>query len=141
MAVTLDTVFIRAEGHIYAARGELRDGAAAVKALGRILDEIADVDLPAPLRFAISKATSSSPICTSVQEFSRTLAYFERPNRAELLQGLYDRWKNLPPPAVSIHPIAPIATAEPVARNVDKPSPRPRRKGWLGRLVVWLQIH
>ena len=142
MVVALDTAFISAEGRIDAAPGKLRDGAAAVDAVGRILEDITGGDLPGALKFAIAKATSSPPLYASVQEFSTMIAYFARPNREELLRGVYEQCKRVPPPPppVSIQTGALIVRAEPAVRNVDRSPLRTRRNRRLAAAVVTLTL-
>jgi hypothetical protein len=117
MIAGFDTVFIRAQGDMCTALTEKRDAQAAVNSMGRIFGQLGGPDLPAPLKFIVSKASAVPPIYSSIKEFSTTLAYFERPNRVELLQGVHAAWKRLPPAAPGAPAPVPIVHA-PIRGNV-----------------------
>jgi hypothetical protein len=121
MLVSMDTVFLRADGRIFAAHAEIRDDETAVKAVGGVLDQIGGTELPAPLKFLASKATSSPPAYGTLAEFSSALSYYERPNRLELLQGVYEAWKALPAPAVSAQPAVPPPAKKQSAASRKQP--------------------
>jgi hypothetical protein len=78
---------------------------------------------PAPLRLFASQVTASSPLYTSLDDFSRGLAYFGRPDRARILQDLYQRAI----PALAARPAA--AAVQPAGRRETAPAPPPRRRG------------
>ena len=79
---------------------------------------------PAPLRLFASQVTASSPLYSSLADFSRGLAYFGRPDRSRILQEAYQRAM----PALAAKPRA--AAAQQSGRR-GAPSPvEPRRHGW-----------
>jgi len=121
--VNLDCIFLTADARVHLATGLSRDAALAIKGVGRALDELSDGELPVPLKLAVSKAVLTPPVFSSIAEFSGALSYFERPNRSQILQSVYERWKNLPAEAVSTP-----AALEP-ARPLPRVAPSPPNSG------------
>jgi hypothetical protein len=115
----LETVFVRSQGDIYTTTEETGGAAAAVNAVGQIFDQLGGPDLPAPLKFIVAKASAVPPIYGSIKEFSATLAYFERPNRVELLQGVHAAWTRLPV-AAAPPPLPPVIVR--VAEPLEPPA-------------------
>lgn len=90
-----------------------------VRRLGQLLQAaLADADPPVQLRLVVSQATSPAPVFGSVRLYSEALAYFERPDRAGVLRGLYARAAAVPAPEreldATLDMIAPLQHAEPV---------------------------
>jgi hypothetical protein len=52
---------------------------------------LADQSVPTPLRLVLSQTTETD----SLQDWSSRIAYYERPNRAELIRGVYQRAVNV----------------------------------------------
>src|ERR671925_240947 len=80
----------------------VRDGSRGdrkISSLARSLqDLLAASNPPAPLRlFALHSI--SSEVYKSVEEFAQALAFYERPNRAELIQAVHRRFHQTAPSA------------------------------------------
>jgi hypothetical protein len=117
-----DSVVIASNGEIRVASTGPRSAPDAVRALGTILSETLPTSDFMLIRVKlVSRAISSPPAYASLEEFSRALAYFERPNRAALLKAVYDRWQQLP--AAEPVPTAPVPVEEIPA--APRPAPRP----------------
>jgi hypothetical protein len=69
----------------------------AVARIGFIMNAMLGEDVPVQLRLLISKATVPVPLYGSVDEFSKALEYFERPNRTAHIAELYRRYLASPP--------------------------------------------
>jgi hypothetical protein len=68
-----------------------------VRRLGQLLQAaLAQSDPPVQLRLTASQATAPTPAFTTVREYDEALAYYERPERERILQGLYQRAMNAP---------------------------------------------
>src|ERR1044071_4730960 len=90
-------VLVSENGGIAVACKGPRNAVAAVQCLGTILDGLLpEHDFMFLRARLVSKATSSPPHYNSLQEFSDAIAYYERPNRAEIVQELYRRFRKLP---------------------------------------------
>ena len=70
-----------------------------VRELGKLLHELLEQSTPhVQLRLLIAQATAETPAFGSIEEFSTAVAYFERPNREEVLTALYSRAAAAAPP-------------------------------------------
>jgi hypothetical protein len=101
-----DEVAIAPEGHVELLARGLRD--APVARAARLLHELSEgAALPVQLRLLVLQEISPSPCCQSILEFSTRLALFERPGRADIIRGVYERYLRLPPqPAEGAAPVA-----------------------------------
>jgi hypothetical protein len=96
-----DDVFISADGHVSATRKSRGDASDLdpVHRVARLVRYLLPDAFPMPLRLALTQAMSTPPFYESLTEFSDALKYFERPNRAAVIQAVYQRWKNSAAPA------------------------------------------
>src|SRR6185436_9302140 len=95
----LDAVTLDETGRVSVHSSGPRSAPAAVQALGNLLsDFLPSNDLMLLKVKVVAKATASPPLYRSLAEFSQELAYFERPNQTQVLQAVYDRWRNNPAP-------------------------------------------
>jgi hypothetical protein len=63
-----------------------------VRRLGLVLGALLQTQgTPAELRLFVSRATSEPPLYQTVDEFSSALAYFERPDRPQILRDVYEK--------------------------------------------------
>ncbi len=109
-----DGIAITPEGEIELLAGGERDAPSA--RLARHLHAMSEgaQGLPVQLRLLVLQELSPSPGCASVLEFSTRLALFERPGRANLIRGVYERYQRLPPRDAELRPaVAPAATPAP----------------------------
>jgi len=131
-----DDVFIRADGQVIASR-KMRGDAAdlhPVHRIARFLRDLLPAAFPMPLRLALTQAMSSPPFYESLREFSDALKYFERPNRAAVIQAVYQRWRNSPPTADVVGVMTERDLPPPPVRETRRPVPVKRLV--LGGLVV-----
>lgn len=80
--------------------------------------------IPVQLRLFALQEVSPTPRCSTLGEYSRQLAVFERPNRQTTIREVYQRFMALPPPPVE-EPRAPAAA--------PSRAPRPRKV----RAALW----
>jgi hypothetical protein len=103
-----------------------------VRRFGQILQAmLAQSDPPVQLRLLISQATAPEPAFSSIREYDRALEFFDRPNRAAALQGLFARAEAAPAPAKTEAParaeaIAPLPVARTPAASRGKTNPQRR---------------
>jgi hypothetical protein len=89
-------VFISAAGDVTTSANGSRSAPAAVGSVGKILDTLLPQQDVMYLRpRLVSKATSTPPHYNTLSELSQAIAYYERPNRAQIIQGVYCRCYNL----------------------------------------------
>ncbi|HKY23344.1 MAG TPA: hypothetical protein VJM31_19160 [Vicinamibacterales bacterium] len=69
--------------------GDLSGAAGRVGELFRLL--MPDAGTPPALRLVAAQALFSPPVYQSLKEFSEALRFFERPNRVDLVRGVYER--------------------------------------------------
>ena len=81
--------------------------------------------LPVQLRLLVLQELSPSPACATTLEFSTKLALYERPGRANLIRGVYERFQRLPPRD---------AESTPASQPAHAPAPQP--EAWWRRRVV-----
>jgi hypothetical protein len=111
-------IFLTAEGTIEVGRGHRGD---SVQRLARTLHVLTSGQaIPAPLRLFISKwiATDGKRL---IAEFARELAYFARPNGADLIREVYQR-------CISAPAAIPLESAhrKQAAAEVEKAQPKPK---------------
>ena len=101
-------VFIAASGAVSTTAPGARDRRTPVQGFGELLRTILPEDIfPVPLRLVVSQAVSTPPLYPSLKEFSQAIEYFERPNRTELIRGVYQRWTMMPAQSAATVPVAP----------------------------------
>jgi hypothetical protein len=127
VAPDLDQIQILSSGRIEVTRGSKVDE--PVRRLGQLLHAtIGNADPPVKLRLVISEAMAPTPVFGSIREFDQALEYFERPDRAAVLQGLFARASALPlsdgAPAPTLNAVAPLSPS-PVPTATK---PRPKRR-------------
>jgi periplasmic protein TonB len=118
-----DQVFIELDGTI--TLDARPDPAAALPQLKKLL-----IDMLPPNEFAQAKSIPDS----SLEEFSRGLEYYERPNRQEVIQSVRARWR--PGQVRAVEDFVDPASAksqESESESEKKDAPRGR---WLGRLIA-----
>lgn len=137
--VVSDTVFISAIGRVSMTADE-RDELAAIQSVGKILSDILPDDNRLFLRTKIiSKALASPPQFGTVDELSQALEVYERPNRRELIQALYERWaKQAVPPTAAVNPVA-RQTTPPVSIPHSTPV-APSRSGYHAVVVTGVAV-
>jgi hypothetical protein len=81
--------------------------------------------LPVQLRLLVLQELSPSPACATTLEFSTRLALYERPGRANLIRGVYERFQRLPPRD---------AESRPASQPAHAPAPQP--EAWWRRRAV-----
>lgn len=115
----LSQIAITAQGGVHYTRA---GRGAAGPHLARLLHMLTPPQkLPAPLRLFATKWISASEEHT-IQDFAGELAYFVRPNRSELIQGVYERAAattavSLPPPSQAVAPPPENARSVPRVRR------------------------
>ncbi len=93
----LSGVSIHAGGAVSCATGNRTDEAAAVNVLAHLLRALLpEAGYPTPLRLIVSQAASSPPVYPNASAFAAALQYYERPSRAEWIDGVYRRWLAAP---------------------------------------------
>jgi hypothetical protein len=120
-----DHIWLRSNGEMTVAPGTKRTGnSASVTALARLLLSLVDEgQMPVQLRLVALSANSPTPPYANAQEFSRAVAYFERPGRPAAIRDLYRRGRTLPTKAAT--PGA-VRTAQP--EQAKQPPRRSRRR-------------
>ena len=95
--------------------------------LARLLHALSEgaQGLPVQLRLLVLQELSPSPACATTLEFSTKLALYERPGRANLIRGVYQRFQRLPPRDAESRPASQPALA-----------PAPQPEAWWRRRVV-----
>jgi len=95
----IEDVRIETDGSVVAER-EGSPGASGIERAARLLESlVAESEMPVKLRLAVVTALSPAPAYGSLREFSRALAYFERPGRNAQIASLYALWQGAPPRA------------------------------------------
>jgi hypothetical protein len=107
-----------------------------VRRLGQLLQAaLVESDPPVQLRLLGSQATAPTPTFASIRQYIDALEYFERPDRASVLRGLYERVAAAPMAAARLTPtldeIAPLDQVPPKKekRLLREPPPANRRVG------------
>jgi len=122
-----DHIWLRSNGEMTVAPGTKRTGGSAsqsVSALARLLLSLVDeAQLPVQLRLVALSANSPTPPYANAEEFSRAVAYFERPGRPAAIRDLYRRGHALPAEAVT-----PGAVRTAPSEQAKQAPPRPRRR-------------
>ncbi|MFO7691452.1 MAG: hypothetical protein R6V57_00045 [Vicinamibacterales bacterium] len=120
-----DAVAITPEGGIeLLAEGRLDTPSTRLARLLHALTEGAQGQ-PVQLRLLVLQELSPSPSCASTLEFSTRLALYERPGRASLIRGVYERFQRLPPRDEENVPAIQAASA-----------PAPQPEAWWRRRAV-----
>ena len=81
----------------------------------------------------VAKATATPPVYRSIDELSEALEYYERPNRHELIQAVYQRWVQGDAPVVPAPgPVAvlPVAAPQPTQPPVPEVQPPDGGGAW-----------
>ena len=119
-----DHIWLRSNGEITVAPGTGGSAAQSVGALARLLLSLIDeAQMPVQLRLVALSANSPTPPYANAEEFSRAVAYFERPGRPAAIRDLYRRGHALPPEAATR-----IAARTAPTEQAKQPPPRPRRR-------------
>ena len=124
--IQADTVFLSAAGSVNVTTGKSSTGPTPLQQIAELLRALlADKAIPTPLRLAVTQASVSS----SVEEWSKMVAYYERPNRADLIRAVYARTVNL---SASASPNIPSAGSSTVdqAPGVSPPAVVSSRRPW-----------
>ena len=124
-----EEIAITPEGAIDVLADGPRDAPSA--RLARLLHAVSEgaQGLPVQLRLLVLQELSSSPACATTLEFSTRLAIYERPGRANLIRGVYDRFERLPPREAESG-----LAGQPAAAPAPPPPPPP--EAWWRRRVV-----
>lgn len=125
-------IVITAQGAVMIRRGA--GNSTDVDAIGRMLNVLLDpVSTPIPLRLFVAHSIGSEKY-QSVTAYGEALAYYARPDRAELIQALYLRCLNAP--------VAPLAALEELVTIEPPPPPRTPVPAPARRMLVprWMRI-
>lgn len=128
---TFDHVIIERDGGVVveATRSGDRGPVAAGRALHALLST---TDVPVALRLFVTQANSPDTHA-SIAAFAQGLAYFGRPERAELIRAIYERYRasspvtSTAPRAATVPPLPPPVAAAPTQPS----STRPTSMRWL----------
>lgn len=126
----LDQVELSADGTVTLTGASKADD--PVRRLGQLLQAcLVQSDPPVQLRLTVAQATSPEPPFASVRELMTALEYFERPDRAAVLRGLFERVRMAPVVAVehraTLDAIAPLPTAREKETRKEHGSTEARR--------------
>jgi hypothetical protein len=124
----LDQVHLSADGTVTLSGANKNDE--PVRRLGQFTQAcLVQSEPPVQLRLLVSQATAPEPTYASIRELSEALGYFERPDRSQVLQGLWQRAQAAPATsndqAVNLDAIVPL-------RKQEKPSQPSRVRGARG---------
>ena len=118
--IEADGVFINAAGEVNLAGGKRSSGSPSAKPVEQVAELLrsllADKAIPTPLRLALTQASVSN----SLEEWSKSVAYYERPNRTDLIKGVYERAVNR---AASVAPHARPMVSPVVAEETPAVAP------------------
>jgi hypothetical protein len=129
-APNLNDIYIDSFGGVAATSDGPQTPVAAVQCVGEVLSQILPSNDFMSLRSRIvPRATAAVPSFASVKELSDALAYYERPNRSQIIQSVFERWQSLPP-------LAPVVAPR---RDVVLPKAKSRRLS-VTTSLKWLQI-
>jgi hypothetical protein len=90
-----DTVFIGAAGDVVALTGPQHPLTAIPQVVEIFGGMLPDFHRRSTFRTVIAAATSDPPEYASLDELAAQLVPFERPNRVEIVQGVYRRWREI----------------------------------------------
>ena len=131
---TLDlaSVFVGPGGQVRAGAMGNRAAPSEIYAVGTILSEILPGrGRPIGLAGVLVNAMASTPFYRSFKEFSEALAYFERPDRASLVQAVYDRSRRLvSSPFTQMPEPVPLASVAPGSSAPAKTGRHRRNVRW-----------
>jgi hypothetical protein len=101
-----------------------------VTAAAHLLAAMLKDDVPVRLRLAVSQATSPGDVYPSLREFSEAVAYFERPDSAQVLAALFERASGATPKARDAEPQQSASDAASEEKwDASQLQPRKRRSG------------
>jgi len=123
--ITAARIFLTPAGEVTAGGKGVKDGSSAVREVADLLRALLpDDNVPAPVRLALSQS-SSHP---SLVEFSKSLEFFERPNRAALVRDVYERAAMASAPVDSLREPAVIPAVDGPKAKVRAPRPQSQRR-------------
>lgn len=94
-ALDLPSLILYASGAVRSTSIGTSEPATAIQGLGRLLGQLLpEKDFMFLRERVVEKATCTPPYYVSLQEFAETLAYYERPDRAVQVRGVFTRWQN-----------------------------------------------
>jgi len=118
----MSDVFLDENGRIAAVPNDPGTAAEMNAHIGRIISQlIPEHDFMFLRDRLVAKATATPPVYQTLDELSQALEYYERPNRDELIRGVYQRWAHGDAPVVP----APQPAAEPPKQPVVPEVPAP----------------
>ncbi len=88
-----DTVFIAPAGDVIALTHPQHPSTAVPRVAGIFGDLLPDFHRRSTFRVVLAEATSIPPGYASLAELAQALEPFERPNRVQIVQGVYQRWQ------------------------------------------------
>ena len=98
-----------------------------VRRVGQLLQAfLAQSESPVQLRLLIAQATAPEPAFPTIYEYDKALEFFERPNRAAVLQALFARAAAMPLPADS-KPVPSVEAIAPLPANEKSASKREKK--------------
>ena len=105
--ITAARVFLTPAGEVSVGGIRAKDASSAVRETADLLRPLLpDDNVPAPVRLALSQSSTHPTLV----EFSKSLEFFERPNRSALVREVYERASTASVPAES-STAAPVAAA------------------------------
>jgi TonB family protein len=119
----LDEIYLSADGEV-SFGGRSMTGEAHRWAGGVLQTLLSRTEPPVQLRLVALQATAAVTTLSSLAELNEALAYFERPHRRQVLQGLYNRASDSQPDATVLPPVLPSAHKPPA----EPKRPRKPRK-------------
>jgi hypothetical protein len=124
----LSSVSIDADGGVAAEASEPGTTIGTIRQIGALLALLLPAhDFMFLRERVVAKAIASAPVYRSLQDLSQALAYYERPNRVELIRALYQRAED---GRAVVGAPAPVPLAQVAAPVVQPPStPKVRRRG------------
>ncbi len=126
----LSLVQITAEGEVRVLPGRLAERPA--DDLVSVLRTLLPTEHPVQLRLLVDMPSSGSTTPNSIEEWSTSLEYFERPGRADVIREVYQRFLATPP----------RRSARQAAREEPNEAARPKRhvqKSWKTR-AAWVAV-
>ena len=131
----LSDIALSAGGEIALLGGAAHD--VPVRRLGQLLQVVlGQSEPPVQLRLVIAQATSPDPAFSSLREYPDSLGYFERPDRAAVLQALFARATAAPAPTSAPPHLPTLDAIAPLTVGPAKVDPQTRSKP--KTRLVWL---
>lgn len=129
----LDEIYLSGDGEV-SFGGRSTTGEPHRWAGGVLQTLLSRTEPPVQLRLVALQATAAVTTLSSLAELNDALAYFERPQRRQVLQGLYHRASDAQPDASVVPPQLPSAHTPPA--EPKRPSRKPKKRARVSRRAV-----